>query len=65
VHTWGRARSRVTKYNHALRADSTKCSLPRQVSFEPWRARPDGHQAILFRYAHNLAGAAGHTSLVA
>ncbi len=25
---------------------------------------PDGHQAILFRTAHNLAGAAGHASLV-
>ncbi len=24
--------------------------------------RPDGHQAILFRFAHNLAGAAGHGS---
>jgi hypothetical protein len=25
--------------------------------------RPDGHQAILFRFTHNLAGAAGHGSL--
>ncbi len=29
------------------------------------RNDPDGHQAILFRFAHKLAGAAGHTSPVA
>jgi len=28
----------------------------------PGKIRPDGHQAILFRFAHNLAGAAGHGS---
>ena len=26
---------------------------------------PDGHQAILSRYAYNLAGAAGHASFIA
>ena len=46
----------------------TKAACPldktHQSTKKALRADPDGHQAILFRFTHNLAGAAGHASLV-